>query len=86
MIVVNSQNTTHTISLVARYKTVTGISFFIKKEGFGTSDKTELVAIHTFTNGYLSVMFDYNFNNKFTYEIEIKDNNTTIYKGRIKAN
>jgi hypothetical protein len=81
--VVNPNDTTHSIRVIPRYSPVGALTVSI----FGKFDEitSNVTNTYTYLNGYLTIGFDYTFVERDNYRLTIVNNSAIIYRGYIFA-
>ena len=79
--IVDYNNTTHTLKIVPRYNTCNILTLTIKDSVLGTS--TDITPTYRYMNGKLSFTFDYTFTDESRYQVYITDTSTEeiVYRG-----
>jgi hypothetical protein len=81
--VVNPNDTTHSIREIPRFTPVGALTVSI----FGKFNEitTNVTNTYTYLNGYLTIVFDYTFVERDNYRLTIVNNDIIIYRGYIFA-
>tara|TARA_R110002072_G_scaffold134787_2_gene275784 strand:- start:453 stop:767 length:315 start_codon:yes stop_codon:yes gene_type:complete len=87
MIIVNPNNTTHTISIVSRYDVSESSDVIVDIKDSFKGESTDVENTFIIEKGKLSITFDYDFRNEDRYELAIsnEDNAEVAYRGIILA-
>ena len=83
MIVVNPDNTTHTTKLIPRFAPTGSVVYELFNETTRESDTP--VNSYVFTDGILSITYDFNFENNSKYQIKIIEGESVIFRGKLIA-
>ena len=85
MIVVDPSLTTHTINIVPRDYDL-GVSFEVYIRNETTKEENALTTTTNELNRGLEITFDFNFTDRYNYELRIvKRNDIVVYRGKIFA-
>lgn len=83
MNVVNPENTTHQLKVIPRLYAVEDLVFELYNE------QTKVTSTPTFTSslvdGYLTIIYDYDFIDKQKFQIKIYKNALVIYRGKLQV-
>lgn len=83
MNVVNPNNTTHTLTLIPRFYVSGKVVLLVYKES--TQVETDVENFYLIDKGYLSITFDFNFEDRDKYQYKLVSDNEVIYRGLIFA-
>ena len=82
MKIVNQNNTTHEIKLIPRFYPTNELVLELKNES--TQVKTVVDNSYTISDGYLTLTFDFTFQNKDRFEFKLTENEI-VFRGKIYA-
>lgn len=81
MKVIDPNNTTHTLILIPRYYPTNSLFLDITEE---QTDVTERITnTYSITDGKLSIVFDYDFTDKYKYSFKISEDTEIVYRGKL---
>lgn len=83
MNIVNPNNTSHDIKIIPRFGTPFEVVFELYNEQ--TQLTETIVNTFTFSDGYLTILFDYDFIDGQKFQIKLIDDITVIYRGKLMA-
>lgn len=77
MIIFRPSSTTQTFTIIPRYN-AENVTVIIKNKELDNVDV--ITTSTTFLNGYMTISINYNVKEDYSYNIEIKDSETVIYR------
>ena len=81
MKVVDTNNTTHNITLIPRFDTSNSLTLNFYNEA---SKVSETVAnTHSLVDGYLTLTYDYTYTEGDKFQIEVLDGSEVVYRGKL---
>ena len=83
MNIVNPNNTSHDIKIIPRFGTPFEVVFELYNEQ--TQLTETIVNTFTFSDGYLTILFNYDFIDGQKFQIKLIDDITVIYRGKLMA-
>lgn len=84
MKIVDPNITTHTTEVIPRFTPIEDISFNLYNESTKVTESITIDA-ENYTDGILSITYDYTFTDKSKYKIKLYNSEGVIYRGKILA-
>lgn len=79
--VINPNNTTHTLNVLPRYYPDNDLTIYLFNESSRITDT--VVNTYSISNGKLKIKFDFTFNNKEKYQLKVSEGDKIVYRGKI---
>lgn len=83
MNIVNPIDTTHELKIIPRFGLPTEVVFSLYNEETQTTET--ITNTFSFLDGYLTVLFDYDFIDGQKFQIKLTDTSLVIYRGKLMA-